>query len=166
MLDAASCQTEVSICEQCDLFHGADAVDVGDYALHCEVPVFVHERLWPDGEDRDVPRLDGWRRRVGGEELDVEGVELVDRYHAFAVVVQVFHEHLADGVEFSGAWRRGVAGKEMRLFFEAAHQVGELGDDGFVGVDIGGIGLGKDKGEVEDELIARIGGACEADGVA
>ena len=136
MLHAASRQFVVSIREQCYLFHGPDAVDVWHDPLHCEVPVLVHQRLWPDGEDGDMPGLDGWRRVVGGEEFDVEGIQLVDGYHALAIIVQVFHEHLAQRVEFASAWGRGVAGEEVGLLFEAAHEVGELGDDRFVGIDV------------------------------
>ena len=136
VLDAASCQPEIGVRDQRDLLHGVDAIYVGHNALHCEVPVLVHERLVADGEDRDVPGFNGRRWGVGREELDVEGVELVDRNHAFAVVVQVFHEHLAERVEFPSACGGGVAGKELGLLFEAAHKVGELGDDGLVGVDI------------------------------
>ena len=44
--------------------------------------------------------------------------------------------------------------------------MGELGDDGLVGIDVRRVGVGENKSEVEDELIARVGRTCEADGVA
>ena len=113
-----------------------------------------------------MPCFDAGRGRVGREELDVEGVEVVDRDHAFAVVVEVLHQHLTDGVELAGAGSGGIVGEEVGLLFEAAHQVGELGDDGLVGVDVNGFGGGENEAEVEDELIAWIGWVRETDWVA
>ena len=39
------------------------------------------------GEEGDVVGFEDGRWGVGGEELDVEGVEVVERDHAFGVVV-------------------------------------------------------------------------------
>lgn len=45
----------------------------------------------------------------------------------------------------------------MGLLFQREHQVGEFGDDGFVGVEVWG-GGGEDEAEIEDEFVAGVGG--------
>lgn len=47
------------------------------YPLHGQIPVLVHEGLVADREQRHMPCLDRRRGRIDGEELDVEGVQLV-----------------------------------------------------------------------------------------
>jgi len=104
-----------------------------------------------------MPGFDGWWVGVCGEKLDVQGVELVDGDHAFAIVVQIFHKHLAEAVDFAGrAGRGGVVGEEVGLGFQAAHEVGELCDNRLISRDIDGIWRREDEGKVEDEFVARV----------
>ena len=44
------------------------------YPLHGQVPVLIHESLVSQREERHLPGLDGWGRRVYREKLDVQGV--------------------------------------------------------------------------------------------
>ena len=155
MFDAFFGEPEVRVGKDRDVFDGADAVDVWDDALHGQIPVLVHQRLRTDGEDGDMPGFHRWRWSVGGKELEVESIEAVDGDHAFAVVVEVRHQRFTERVEFASVWRRVVAREEMRLLFQGEHQMGKLGDDGFVGVEVR-VGGGENETEIEDEFITRV----------
>ena len=87
MSDAAAGKAKVGVGQEGDLLDGANAVDVWHDALHGQVPVLVHERFWTDCEEGYMPAFDLSWGCIRGEELDVEGVEVVDWDHAFAVVV-------------------------------------------------------------------------------
>lgn len=82
-------EAEVCIGEDGDVFDRTNAVDMRDDLLHGQVPVLVHERFWAYGENGDVPGFDGWGWSVGGEEFEIEGVEVVDGDHAFTIIVEV-----------------------------------------------------------------------------
>lgn len=164
VFDAAFGEGVVGVGEVGDLLHRADAVDVGEDALHGQVPVLVHERLRPDSEEGHLPGFDGRWGRVGGEELDVEGVEVVDGDHAFAVVVQVFHQDFAETVDLAAVSLGRVRGEEVGLLFKTPHEGSELLNDGLVGTE--GLILGEDEAEVEDEFIAVVVGRFDADGIA
>lgn len=44
------------------------------YPLHCKIPIFIHESLVTNCEQRDVPRLDGRGSRIDWKELDIQSV--------------------------------------------------------------------------------------------
>ena len=81
---------EIRIRQKGDLLHAVDAVDPREDTQHREVPILVDEVLEADGGKGDVVGVEGRGRRVGGKELDVEGVGGVDGDHGLGVVVQVF----------------------------------------------------------------------------
>lgn len=87
MFDALFGKPQIRIGEDGYVFHGADPIDMRDDTLHSQIPVLVHERFGPNGEDGDVPCFHGWWGCVGGEEFEVECIEAIDRDHAFAVIV-------------------------------------------------------------------------------
>lgn len=63
-------------------------------------------------------------RGVGREELDVEAIGVINGDHGFAVVVEIFQEGFAHGVNFSRiGWRR-VTREEIGLLFERAQEGG------------------------------------------
>lgn len=98
-------QPIVGIGSQGNLRHAVDAVDVRKDEQHGEVPVLVHERGETYRTEGDMMREQGRRRRVGGEELDIQRVVVVDGDHRFAVVVQVFKQDLAQGVDLARVGR-------------------------------------------------------------
>ena len=144
--------------------HAVDAVDVWEDEQHGEVPILVHERGEAYCAEGDMMREQGRRRRVGGEELDVERVVVVDGDHGFAVVVQVFEQDLAQGVDFACVGRRGITAEEMGLLLEGAEQCGELEGDGQVRGELGGAVEHETK--VEEKLVARVEGRRQAHRVA
>lgn len=123
MPDGLPHELEVGVRPQRNLLDAVDAVDPGQHAQHREVPVLVDEVLEPNGGEGDVVGVEGRGRRVGGEEFDVEGVGGVDGDHGFRVVVQVFEQDLAQGVDLA-AVRGGVAiaGEELALLLEGAEE--------------------------------------------
>lgn len=74
-------------------------------------------------------------------------------YHTLAVVVEVFENHLAEGVDLA-LWIGRVLREDAALLLEAAEEAGQLAHDALVAtrVDI----LVEDKGKVEDELVALV----------
>lgn len=70
-------QGEVGISEDGDDADAVDAIDIGDDALHCQIPVLIHKRLISDGEQGDLPCLDRWRSRVNREQLDVQRIQVI-----------------------------------------------------------------------------------------
>lgn len=103
-------------------------------------------------------------RGVGREQLYVESVGGVDGDHRFAIVIQVFQEDFAQRIDLARIWRRGVTREEVRLLFEGAQKGGQFEGDGKMRGKVGG-GV-ENEAEVEEKLIARIGGRGEADWVA
>lgn len=101
-------ELEIRIRQERNPLHAVDAVDPGEHAQHREVPVFVDEVLEADGGEGHVVGVEGRGRGVGGEEFDVEGVGGVDGDHGFGVVVQVFEEDLAEGVDLAAVRGAGA----------------------------------------------------------
>ena len=163
MGDGLAHEPVVGVGAQGDLAHAVEAVDVGQDQQHGQVPVRVGEGLEAGGAEGDVVRGDGRGGRVGGEELEVQGVGVVDRDHAFGVVVEVFEEDFAEGVDFAGVGGGGVAREDGGLRFEGAEEGGEFEDDGEVGGWVGG--FVEDEAEIEDVFVAVVFGGGEADGV-
>ena len=137
MPDRLPDKLEVGIRQQGDLLHAVDAVDAGQHAQHCEVPVLVDEVVEADGGEGHVVGVEGRGRRVGGEEFDVEGVGGVDGDHGFGVVVEVFEEDFAQGVDLAAVRGAAVAGQEVALLLERAEEGVEFADDGDVGAEFG-----------------------------
>ncbi len=122
MADGLADELEVGVGEQGDLLDAVDAVDPGEEAQHGEVPVLVDEVVEADGGEGDVVGVEGWRGRVGGEELDVEGVGGVDGDHGLGVVVEVLEEDLAEGVDLARVRGAAVAGQELALLLEGPEE--------------------------------------------
>lgn len=162
--DGLAHEAVVGVGAQGDLAHAVEAVDVRQDQQHGEVPVGVRQRVEPHGAEGHVVRPDGRRCRVGGEELDVQGVGFVDGDHAFAVVVQVLEQDLAQGVDFARVRGGEVAGQELGLFFQGAEEGGQFEDDGEVGGRVGG--FVQYEAEVEDVFVAVVFGRGETHGVA
>lgn len=92
MFDCATGQGKVCVGKDGDYADAVDAVDVGDdlncqlhslirvqrtYSLHGKVPILVHERLIPHGEQGDLPRLDRRRSRIHRKQFDIQGIQIV-----------------------------------------------------------------------------------------
>lgn len=146
----------VGVGEEGDLAHAVDAVDVRQDEQHGEIPVLVGERREPDGAEGHVVRVQRRRGRVHGEEFNVERVVGVNGDHGFAVVVEVFEQDFAQGVDFARVGRRRVAREEAGLFFERAEERGQLEGDGQVRGEVHA--CVEDQAEVEEEFVARIRG--------
>lgn len=146
----------VGVGEEGDLAHAVDAVDVRQDEQHGEIPVLVGERREPDGAEGHVVRVQGRRGRVHGEEFDVERVVGVNGDHGFAVVVEVFEQDFAQGVDFARVGRRRVAREEAGLLFERAEERGQLEGDGEVRGEVHA--CVEDQAEVEEEFVARVRG--------
>ncbi|KAI4120493.1 MAG: hypothetical protein LQ347_007085, partial [Umbilicaria vellea] len=91
------------------------------------------------------------------------GVGFVDGDHAFAVVVQVLEQDLAERVHVAGVGGGEVAREEFGLFFERAEEGGEFLHDGEVGGWVGG--FVEHEAEVEDVFVAVVFRRGETDGV-
>lgn len=161
--DGLAHELVVGVGAQGDLAHAVEAVDVRQDQQHREVPIRVRQRREPHGAEGHLVRRDGRRRRVAGEELDVQGVGFVDRDHAFAVVVQVLEQDLAQCVHFAGVGGGGVAREEFGLFFQGAEEGREFLHDGEVGGWVRG--FVEHEAEVEDVFVAVVFGGGETDGV-
>lgn len=156
-------QGVVGIGRQSDLGHAVDAVNVREDEQEGQVPVLVDQRREPHSGKGDMVRQQGRRGRVGGEELDVERVGIVDGDHGFAVVVQVLEQDFAQGVDFPRVGRGGVAREEVRLLFQRAQQRRQFERHRQVRRVLGG--AVEHEAEIEQELVARIQGRWQADGV-
>lgn len=161
--DRLAHQLVVGVGGQGDLRHAVDAVDVREDEQHSEVPVGVHQRRQPHRAERHMMREQRRRRRVGGEELDVERVVVIDRDHRFAVVVQVLEQDLAQGVDLARVGRRDIAAEEARLLLERAQQRRELERHRQVRRELGG--AVEHEAEIEEELVARVERRRQADRV-
>lgn len=144
--------------------HAVDAVDVWEDEQHGEVPILIHKRGEAYCTEGDMMREQGGRRRVGGEQLDVKRVVVVDGDHGFAVVVQIFQQDLAQGVDFACVGRRGITAEEIGLLLEGAEQCGELEGDGQVRGEFGG--AVEHEAKIEEEFVARVEGRRQANWVA
>ena len=164
MADRLAHQLVVGIGSQGDLRHAVDAVDVREDEQHGEVPILVHERREAYRAEGNMMREQGRRWRVGGEELDVQRVVVVDGDHTFAVIVQVFEQDLAQSVDLTRVGRRRIAAEEVGLLLESAQQRGELEGHGQVGRELGG--AVEHEAEVEEKLVARVEGRRQADRMA
>lgn len=162
--DRLAHQLIVGVGGQGDLRHAVDAVDVREDEQHGEVPVRVHQRRQPHRAERHMMREQRRRRRVGGEELDVERVVVIDGDHRFAVVVQVLEQDLAQGVDLARVGRRDIAAEEARLLLERAQQRRELERHRQVRRELGG--AVEHEAEIEEELVARVEGRRQADRMA
>jgi hypothetical protein len=84
-------------------------------------------------------------------------------YHAFAIVIQIFHQHLAKTVNLALATFREISRQESVLFLQCVHHVGQFLYHTLVGAEI--LLLGQHHAEVKDELIAVVARRLHADWV-
>lgn len=52
-------------------------MDISAYPLHRKIPIFIHERLIANSEERNMPRLDRQWGRIDREQLDVQGIQFI-----------------------------------------------------------------------------------------
>ena len=150
--DRLAHKLKVGVGKQRNLLNAVNAVNPGEDAQHGEVPVLVNKVVKPDGGKGHVVGVEGRGRRVGGEELNVEGVGGVNGDHGLGVVVQVLEEDLAEGVDAAAA----VPGQELALLLERAEEGVELPHHGDVGAEVGI--LGQNEAEVEGVGVAGVAG--------
>ena len=140
MPDSLPHELQVCVGQEGNLLDAVDAIDPGQDAQHGEVPVLVDEVVEADGGEGHVVGVEGRGRGRGGEEFDVEGVGGVDGDHGFGVVVEVFEEDFAQGVDLAAGAAAAVAGEEVALLLEGAEEGVEFADDGDVGGEFGVFG--------------------------
>ena len=154
MLDGVADEPVVGVGPEGNLPDAVETVNVRQDEEHGQIPIVVRQGLQTDGAQGHLVRADGRRRRIGGEEFDVEGVGVIDGDHAFAVVVQVLEQDLAERVDLARVGRGAVGGQKAGLGLEGAEERGEFIDDGLVRRGVGGDG--KDEGEIENVLVAVV----------
>ena len=159
--DGLAHELEVGVGAQGDLADAVDAVEPGQDAQHGEVPVGVDEAGEADGGEGHVVGAAGRGRRVGGEELEVEGVGRVEGHHGLGVGVEVLEQDLAQGVEAAPAV--AVAGQEPALLLQRAEEGVQFPRHGDVGAEVGV--FGQHEAEVEGVGVARVAGGGDVLGV-
>lgn len=117
VLDAFLGELEVSVGQGGDALDAVDPVDERNDAQHGQVPILVDHGVDAHGEEGDMPWLDAGRVGQSRKEFDIESVELVDWNHAFAVVVQIFHEHFTQAVDLASVGGRVIVREEVGLLF-------------------------------------------------
>ena len=96
MADGTTSQGEVSISEDGDDADAVDAIDIRDNALHCQIPIFIHERLISDGEQGDLPCLDRRGSRVNREQLDVQRIQVIYTHALISILKKAQREEVGD----------------------------------------------------------------------
>ena len=95
MLDAFLGQLQICIGQSGDTFDTVDAIDEWNDAEHGQIPVLVDHGVNQDRKQWNVPWFDTGRIGECREEFDIQRVKLIDGNHAFAVIIEVFHQHFA-----------------------------------------------------------------------
>lgn len=124
-----------------------------------------------------MPCFNRSRRRVGREEFNIEGVEIIcgslvsisavstargltNWNHALAVVVQVLHQHLAQRINLPRILLREIFRQELTLLLQPPHEIRQLLNHTLVRAEV--TIFCKNYAEVEYKLIAVICGASQA----
>lgn len=80
MLNRAPGQRQVGIGQLRDTCNGVDTVDIRENAIQCKIGRDGRlETTQVYSEQRDLMRKDGWRRRPGREQLEIDRVGVICR---------------------------------------------------------------------------------------